>query len=201
MLHPLDHLQHPFAEDDLRELLAQGITLVRRLVDIAGLRVRLPRAVRADWPAALIGDDMTAAPGTHAAGMNPHGAVWVDVAGKHLGVKPGEFHLICPFVDGDTTLVKDWRRGAKAKSCWVITPREPGLVKEARLEHLHDVTNNDARLEGAQLARIHEDHAGRTGRGPLIDGLAHQWNTDAPDGSKWADNPWTWRIELGGQPL
>ena len=181
-----------------RAYLERGITLVRRLVDIPGLRVRLPGAVRADWPGALIGDDMTAAPGTHAAGMNQHGAVWVDIGGKQLGVKPREFHFICPFIDGDTVLVKALGKDAKkfGTSRWTIFPDAPGPIAAARLERLRDVTNADALLEGCGLTRIHEPHAGMTGRGPLIDFLAHAWDASAPAGSKWADNPWTWRLAL-----
>lgn len=105
-------------------------TQTRRVVNMAKLRVRLLNTVKSD--AILCLDPsfkpMTCPPGEYKATMNQHGAVSVITKdGRLLGLKPGEFHFICPYADGETHL-GDYGNG---KHRWTITPRDSRLwVKE-----------------------------------------------------------------------
>lgn len=105
-------------------------TMTRRIVNLDKLRVRLPREVRSDPVGIPWLDDapLVAPPGTYRAQMNPHGAVSIDVGGRWLGVKPGEFHFVCPYADGDTHL---GNYGGE-RQLWTVTPRDSRLwVREA----------------------------------------------------------------------
>ncbi len=75
-------------------------TQTRRLVNMESLRVDLRREVHSDladlFPSSLI----TVKPGRHRARLNPQGAVFLQ--DPKMGLKPGEFHFVCPLADGET---------------------------------------------------------------------------------------------------
>lgn len=96
-------------------------TQTRRLVNMERLRVELRREVHSDladlFPSSLI----TVKPGRHRASLNPAGAVFLQDPKK--GVKPGEFHFVCPLADGET--VYGTRDGGRKG--WMIRAR-PAVV-------------------------------------------------------------------------
>lgn len=94
---------------DLAQKTAEGLkTVTRRLLNREKLMVRLANAVYSDIP---VGPRMVAQLGAHHARMNQHGAVSVETpwkSGRWLGVKPGEFELICPYGGpGDLLVVRE----------------------------------------------------------------------------------------------
>jgi hypothetical protein len=97
----------------VRALLAGRKTQTRRLAE--PLRVSVRRDVRPDVP---IGG-FVARPGrSYPAKLNPHGAVSAGAGDDWLGLKPGEFDLVCPYASGRTHLA-DHGGGRKV---WTITP-------------------------------------------------------------------------------
>ncbi len=98
----------------------------RRAVDMRRLRVRLSRPVGSDlaWLDRQLGrEPLLAKVGTHRATMNPIGAVSVLLGDQTLGVKPGEFDFVCPYMDG-TTILGVYAGNRKA---WTIIPSESRL--------------------------------------------------------------------------
>jgi hypothetical protein len=89
--------------ESVRGILAGRKTQTRRLLKEDQLKIRLPYDVKSDMPAAI--SRLRGAPGVHPAAMNPHGAVSIRVDGELLGVKPGEFDFVSPYVTGTTRLV------------------------------------------------------------------------------------------------
>jgi hypothetical protein len=118
--------------EEVRRCIA-GPTQIRRPVDQATLRVRLPHMVASDPTPIECGDDIDAPPASYPAYIAGGGAVSIAISsaqvdpadlarehGKRLGVKPGEFHFECPYLDGDTHLA---RHGGE-DSRWTIMPAE-----------------------------------------------------------------------------
>lgn len=70
------------------------------------LRVRVRGMVRSD-DAGLDVEPIIATRGVYSAEVGRAGAVSINVRGKMLGVKPGEFDFVCPYSSGETTLVND----------------------------------------------------------------------------------------------
>lgn len=76
-----------------------------------------------------------------------------------------------------------------------------------RLERLHAITLEDARAEGIAeyLSEMHGDHldpALPSGEqeddwwrnATTLENFARMWDLFAPEGERWADNPWVWVI-------
>jgi hypothetical protein len=106
---------------ELAGLLAGTLREIRRTIDMDKLRVRLPNEVKSDLDKYIPGPHPRGGVGIHPAGMNDYGAVWIVTPDRgFLGVKPGEFHFVCPFVDGETILA-DF---GFCRKVWMIFPRE-----------------------------------------------------------------------------
>jgi len=102
-----------FAEPSVVAILAGRKTQTRRLCAVDGLRARLRGVVRSDFPM----DHVTSASGVQAIQMNRYGAVSAKDVGAGLGLRPGEFDFLCPFVNGTTEL-----RVNDDDGCWTIMP-------------------------------------------------------------------------------
>lgn len=65
-------------------------------------------------------------------------------------------------------------------------------VEDVRVERVQDITEEDARAEGIDF----NPNADFYGNGFVSAraAFADLWDSLAPAGSKWADNPWVWRI-------
>jgi hypothetical protein len=81
------------------------------------LRVRLPTGTVPDDPGIFPG--ACAAAGTYKARLAALGAVIIETNDGDVGVKPGEFHFVCPWFQGETHLA-DHGRGRKV---WTVVPR------------------------------------------------------------------------------
>ena len=105
------------------------------------LRVRLPRAVRSDlWDALPASMRIDARAGIHPASLYSGGAVMAHVGAKKLGVKPGEFHFVCPYADGDTHLGQYGPEDTR----WTIVPT--GIQRLWVRESFGRLTGNGVRL-------------------------------------------------------
>src|SRR4051812_7696400 len=104
------------SDAEVRVLLAGRKTQHRVPVNVAALEVSLPECVSSDIPW-FVEPVFAAEAGSHRAIMNPLGAVSVLVGDKTLGVKPGEFHFVCPFAEGTTHLADLGEAGKR----WTIT--------------------------------------------------------------------------------
>lgn len=128
------HPDHPaprplvLTATEVRVLLTRGTT-IRRPINMAELQVVLPRRVASEGLVWLTGGGMAAARGTYPATMNNYGAVCVQVDGKGLGVKPGEFHFVCPFAEGETEHVRRRSKPSPTSGTpWRIVPREGSIL-------------------------------------------------------------------------
>lgn len=88
-------------------LVQRQITQVHLPVDIERLEVEVPAPVYGDSPfASPVAKDGVS--GRVRVQLNQHGAV--SVIRPSLGLRPGEFHFVCPFVDGGETVLRASRR-------------------------------------------------------------------------------------------
>lgn len=107
--------------DLVRATLEGRKTQTRR--PVKGLKVRLRRDVRSDLSSFI--QPLVLEKGVYKAAIGDAGAVCaIDVRGKMLGLKPGEFDFVCPYSDGPTYLAdygdrKGWRVEANASTVWV----------------------------------------------------------------------------------
>lgn len=99
-------------------------TQTRRVVNESTLRVRLGHTVTSDPSDSPLIKKLRAKAGTYRAKMNQHGAVSIFLGGSWLGVKPGEFDFVCPYVEGKTHLA-DHGEGRKL---WTIIPDAEQLL-------------------------------------------------------------------------
>lgn len=117
----------------------------RRVIDFAKLCVVLHDTVQSEWPIFAAGIGLRAKRGVYAATMNPYGAVSVYLdkeKTKELGVKPGEFHFLCPYARGETTLA--YRKSSKDGRIWQIAaePDQRLWVKETYLQTFPEVKDS-----------------------------------------------------------
>lgn len=119
-----------FRPEMIRRLAIEAKTQSRRPLNEETLRVDLHSELAADFARLLPKEKRSIQAGRHRAKLNKHGAVTVISDGCEIGAKPGEFHFVCPFLDGPhTTALADVGGGRKV---WTITPKEPSrlYVKE-----------------------------------------------------------------------
>lgn len=123
--------------EEVRGLLDGRVSVLVRPICLATLRVNLPRRVTSDPIWALVHAPIIAERGRYIATMNQYGAVSIDVHGEFLGVKPGEFNFLCPFVSGNTINTDN----GKGMHPWTIVPPriERRFVREAFLPNYFDV--------------------------------------------------------------
>lgn len=118
----------------IRHLKAGRKHQTRRPIDEAKLKIEVTTTIHSEMPRA---DAFEIKPGIYPARMNQHGAVIAQVQPSwaahtmDIGIKPGEFTFVCPYLDGETTTIID--RDEIARSRWRITPttRSRIYVKEA----------------------------------------------------------------------
>jgi hypothetical protein len=249
----------------------QGLKLQSRRV-AKRVRVRIRRMLTSDLPG--IGLPIRIAkPGLYKATVGNGGAVVAMTSTGPLGLRPGEFDFVCPWIpDGVTHLadhgdgkktwtvvpppgtqirvLEKWRtyeresdgvdgflfeadgafvrieNTAAAADLWVDAHkngihrdkwRSPWFMPRwaartqltilgARLERLHEITDEDARIEGVVAGRIPADEDGPERIGYVFgrdDGRCTLYPTvgeafvagwDALNGKRapWASNPWVW---------
>lgn len=83
-------------------LVQRQITQVHLPVDLDTLEADVPAPV---YPDPLASTAPASVRGRVRVALNPHGAV--SARNANLGLRPGEFHFVCPFVDGGETALRD----------------------------------------------------------------------------------------------
>lgn len=138
-------------------ILAGRKTQTRRVVNLAQLRVRLPYEVRSDFSTLIPDRAIIAKPGVYRASMNAHGAVSINVGGKLLGVKPGEFDFVCPYAEGTTRLVDGrWRIEAhRDQRLWVRETWAPAFGSVSHEYGEHSVSEWDDEIHGPLAKDAH----------------------------------------------
>ena len=132
--------------------------MTRRLVDMGRLRATL----RADVPYGRPGlpeQGTLEARYTHGIDLNQHGAVFTRPSTiTTVGLKPGEFDLLCPYAEGETRLA-DMGGGRKV---WTIVPKASRLwVKETWYDDMPDdapgerARDEDGNVEGVDYRATH----------------------------------------------
>lgn len=147
----------------VRALLEGRKTQTRRVIADGRLWVTLPREVRGDWPF----DHVAAPPRRYRAKLNQHGAVTIATDAARpleydLGVKPGEFHFVCPYVRG-ASMLADFPNttGPGWRTKWVILPGQRLWVRETWCRG----SDEDA----SEYSYVPADMTGRP-RGPVYPG-------------------------------
>jgi hypothetical protein len=109
-----------FSGPSIPMVMAGTKTQTRRIADLERLSVDLPAEVRSDlWDAMPASERRIARKGRHRAKIGDAGAVFAILqGGVILGLKPGEFNLRSPLVDG-TSHLADHGNGKKV---WTVTP-------------------------------------------------------------------------------
>jgi hypothetical protein len=109
-----------FSGPSIPMVMAGTKTQTRRIADLERLSVDLPADVRSDlWDVMPAGERRIAKKGRHRAKIGDAGAVFaVCPDGDRFGLKPGEFNLRSPLVDG-TSHLADHGNG---KKIWTVTP-------------------------------------------------------------------------------
>jgi hypothetical protein len=210
-----------FSAPMVRALLEGRKTQTRRIVkDVSKLRIRLPKAVQGDWP---IGHTLRAEAGVHFAHLNQHGAVSVATSSGLLGVKPGEFEWEHRKL-GDRLWVREtWMHGGNAAPAYgrkykadghtvdglgdfeggpwrncMFMPRWASRITleivDVRVQRLGQITEEDAREEGAECA----DVPGTYRKGDPVpqsfrQGFYQIWCM-IHGADLWDANPWVWAL-------
>lgn len=70
-------------------------------------------------------------------------------------------------------------------------------VTDVRVERLQDITEEQARAEGADWNTGVEGTVGKTSHVVTgIESFSRLWDGLAKEGTRWADNPWVWVVEF-----
>lgn len=69
----------------------------------------------------------------------------------------------------------------------------PRTIRAAQPSRLQHMTESDAKAEGVAAVLERTKRTGREVWSHLL-GFRAKWDAAAPDGAKWADNPWVWVV-------
>lgn len=124
-----DSIEFPLTlpQHDVKRLLESTAArvIVHKPIDMGNLYVVPRRDVGPDWPMMNPrGVDPVKSGNAVRAGMNPQGAVFaIRDKGKTLGLKPGEFDFVCPYVIGATCIARkdsEWVDSMGSAPVWTV---------------------------------------------------------------------------------